>query len=146
MKLRVTIDAQSFDVEVGSLDARPIPVAVDGETFMVWPEENEQAAQSAEQPPAAIPVAVMAPVRVPAPSNAAAAGGMKTVMAPIPGVIISVSVKAGDKVTFGQELCVLEAMKMKNIIRANRAGTVAAVCVAAGDQVRHGQALVEYTD
>jgi biotin carboxyl carrier protein len=68
------------------------------------------------------------------------------VTAPIPGVIISIAVKEGDIVKFGDEICVLEAMKMKNAIRANRAGKVAAICVTIGDQVRHGQTLIEYTD
>lgn len=150
MKIRVVIDAQSFEVEVGDLNVRPIPVTVDGDTFMVWPDESgsltkqaeakaaeiaERAAQVSAQP------ATQAAARMAAPAN-----GVKTVPAPIPGVIISIVVAEGDSVSFGQELCVLEAMKMKNVIRANRAGTIAAVCIAAGDQVRHGQALFEYTD
>jgi biotin carboxyl carrier protein len=70
----------------------------------------------------------------------------KSVLAPIPGVILSIAVKPGDAVVFGQELCVLEAMKMKNQIRANRAGKIAELRVAPGEQVRHSQVLFEYAD
>jgi biotin carboxyl carrier protein len=68
------------------------------------------------------------------------------VTAPIPGVIVSINVKAGDVVTAGKELCVLEAMKMKNSIRAARAGTIAAIRVAVSEQVKNGQVLMEYGD
>ncbi len=47
MKLRVRIDDQSYDVEVGDLNTRPILATVEGETFEVWPEENGKAPQAA---------------------------------------------------------------------------------------------------
>jgi biotin carboxyl carrier protein len=147
MKLRVTIDAQSFDVEVGDLKTRPVPVTVDGDTFMVWPEEEKQAAKPVERAASAgISSSIPAPIHVEAPSASGQVEKTRSVLAPIPGVIISISVKEGDAISFGQELCILEAMKMKNIIRANRTGTIAAIRVAAGDQVRHSQVLLEYTD
>jgi biotin carboxyl carrier protein len=67
-----------------------------------------------------------------------------TVTAPLPGVIISIDVKAGDVVKRGQSLLTLEAMKMKNAIRSTREGTIAEVHVANGDQVQHGQLLVSF--
>jgi len=140
MKIKVTIADQTFEVEVGDLQARPILATIDGETFEVSPETAAAAAAPAAS-------ARPAPVAAPAASRApAAGGGGKQVVAPIPGVIISITVKPGDEVKVGQELLILEAMKMKNAIRANRAGTVAAILVAAGDQVRHSQPLIEFTD
>ena len=68
----------------------------------------------------------------------------KAIYAPIPGVIDSVAVGPGDVVSMGQEVCVLEAMKMKNIIRAPRAGQVAVVHVSAGQHVKHNDLLLEY--
>lgn len=144
MKLHVKIDEQTFEVEVGDLNARPVLATIDGETFSVWPEaaENGHPAAGAVQP-----TPVTTPAKPAAPAAAANGGNRaKIVPAPIPGVIISVAVKEGDSVVFGQELCVLEAMKMKNIIRANRPGKVAQVCIAVGDQVKHGQPLIEYSE
>jgi len=152
MKLRVTIDDQSFEVEVGDLNARPILATVDGETFEVWPEENGKSSQAVAQnaiplpgsrAPGATAPAVMTPNTI---ADITAEAKTKVVLAPIPGVIIAVSVKAGDSVSFGQELCVLEAMKMKNMIRATRSGKIGAIHVTAGDQVKHSQVLIEYTD
>jgi glutaconyl-CoA/methylmalonyl-CoA decarboxylase subunit gamma len=68
------------------------------------------------------------------------------VLAPIPGVIISIDVKPGDTVEHGTTLCVLEAMKMKNAIRATRAGKIGAVQINVGETVRHNQVLIEFAD
>ncbi len=65
------------------------------------------------------------------------------VVAPIPGLITSVAVAVGDKVAAGEQLLVLEAMKMENEIAAPMSGTVAAVHVSPGDTVEKGAQLVE---
>jgi biotin carboxyl carrier protein len=59
-------------------------------------------------------------------------------------VIVSIAVQQEDEVSAGQELLVLEAMKMKNSIRANRAGKIAAIGVSVGQHVQHNQVLVEF--
>ncbi len=142
MKLTVKIEDQVFQTEVEDVNVRPVRVWVDGEAFDVYPEEHLATASPMPQPQSA-PLPPTPPAAQPEHASSAL---QHLVAAPIPGVIITVNVKAGDSVQFGQDLCVLEAMKMKNLIRANRAGTVAAVRVAVGDQVRQGQALLEYTD
>lgn len=68
-----------------------------------------------------------------------------TVVAPIPGLIFLIKVQEGETVIPGQELCVLEAMKMKNVIRAPRAGQIASVKVSNGQQVAEGDVLVEFS-
>jgi oxaloacetate decarboxylase alpha subunit len=93
----------------------------------------------------AVPAPVAAPAAVAAPAPVAAAvpaGAGETVTAPLPGKVLSVAVKAGDAVNKGDELCVIEAMKMGNSIRAQRAGTVVDVQVSAGDAVAFGATLV----
>jgi len=62
--------------------------------------------------------------------------------APMPGKIISISVKAGDKVEKGQPLLVMEAMKMEHTISATADGTVGEVFYGVGDQVTEGAELV----
>jgi 3-methylcrotonyl-CoA carboxylase alpha subunit len=76
-----------------------------------------------------------------APPEAAAGGGGK-VVAPIPGRIASVLVTAGDAVTRGQKLVVLEAMKMELALSAPADGIVGAVRCAVGDMVEEGRELV----
>jgi len=63
--------------------------------------------------------------------------------APMPGRVAAVRVAPGQRVAKGEELLVVEAMKMENALRAPRDGVVRAVHVAAGDMVAPGRALVE---
>jgi 3-methylcrotonyl-CoA carboxylase alpha subunit len=73
--------------------------------------------------------------------EAAAEGGRLT--APMPGKVVSFSVKAGDAVTKGQALAVMEAMKMEHTIAAPADGTVAELLYAPGDQVAEGAELLK---
>ena len=63
--------------------------------------------------------------------------------APMPGTILEVQVKEGQRVREGQTLLVMEAMKMEHRIQAPRAGEVLAVNFATGDRVNMGDTLVE---
>jgi 3-methylcrotonyl-CoA carboxylase alpha subunit len=71
----------------------------------------------------------------------AAEGGRLT--APMPGKVVSFAVKAGDKVSKGQALAVMEAMKMEHTIAAPADGTVAELLYAPGDQVAEGAELLK---
>ncbi|XP_062480672.1 propionyl-CoA carboxylase alpha chain, mitochondrial isoform X4 [Pezoporus occidentalis] len=62
---------------------------------------------------------------------------------PMPGAVVAVSVKPGDMVSEGQEICVIEAMKMQNSMTAAKTGKVKAVHCKAGDTVGEGDLLVE---
>ncbi|XP_036055475.1 propionyl-CoA carboxylase alpha chain, mitochondrial isoform X1 [Onychomys torridus] len=62
---------------------------------------------------------------------------------PMPGVVVAVSVKPGDMVAEGQEICVIEAMKMQNSMTAGKMGKVKSVHCKAGDTVGEGDLLVE---
>ncbi len=65
--------------------------------------------------------------------------------APMPGKVVSFSVKAGDKVSKGQALAVMEAMKMEHTIAAPTDGVVTEVLYAPGDQVSEGAELLKLT-
>ncbi|XP_016059327.1 PREDICTED: propionyl-CoA carboxylase alpha chain, mitochondrial isoform X1 [Miniopterus natalensis] len=62
---------------------------------------------------------------------------------PMPGMVVAVSVKPGDMVAEGQEICVIEAMKMQNSMTAGKTGKVKSVHCKAGDTVGEGDLLVE---
>lgn len=66
-----------------------------------------------------------------------------TLCSPMPGVVVAVSVKPGDMVAEGQEICVIEAMKMQNSMTAGKTGKVKLVHCKAGDTVGEGDLLVE---
>ena len=71
-----------------------------------------------------------------------AQSGPTEVHAIIPGVVVTVSVAAGEAVTAGQQLLVVEAMKMQNELRAPRDGTVERVAVATGTTIEVGDLLL----
>jgi biotin carboxyl carrier protein len=139
MKYIVKIDDQRFTVEINDLHARPVVALVDGEAIEIYPEEAgllpaETPLQASKTP--SIPVSNGTP--------RSSSVDVKVVRAPIPGVLIALSVKAGDEVGYGQELCVLEAMKMKNTVRASHAGRIAAVHAAVGQTLNHHDPIMEY--
>lgn len=128
----VTVVA-SYKVELGgsqSISVQPAPA---------------QAAQAPAPAPAVAPAP--APQATPAPQPAAApapaaSGAGKAVTSPLPGVIVEISVKVGDSIKAGQQVAVLEAMKMENAIEADHAGTVTAIHVNKGDSVLEGVPIV----
>ncbi len=99
------------------------------------------AVQAAPAPAAApAPQAEAAPVQEApaqaAPAPAAAPAGGTSVNAPMPGLILRLNVKVGDKVKLNDEIVIMEAMKMENPIYAPCEGTIAAIHVSQGDQLQ----------
>jgi len=137
MKVNLSIEGKQYQVTLKDLTTRPIIAEVDGQTYEVWPEE-EQASIPATT--SSTPTPVVAATAAPVP----AAAGSLTLTAPLPGVIISVEVREGQSVTSGQELYVLEAMKMKNSIKANWNGKIASIQVNPGDLVKHNQPILTF--
>jgi biotin carboxyl carrier protein len=144
MKIHVKIQGKSFEVKIGDIQARPIQAEVDGEVFEVWPEETLVPSETS------LPVSSTPQVSHPVQpidsdgSHTKSKAKSSSVIAPIPGVIIEISVNIGDSVSYGQELCVLEAMKMKNSIRANRDGSIKKILINIGDHVHQSQILMEF--
>jgi glutaconyl-CoA/methylmalonyl-CoA decarboxylase subunit gamma len=144
MKIHVKIQNKTYVVRIGDIHARPIQAVVDGENYEVWPEEMTLPAQDYQPPSASVENAIKpAAIEEPAASTEEM---IKQVKAPIPGTIITIRVAEGEQVKYGQELCILEAMKMKNSIRSSRAGKIATVLVKEGESVKHSQVLMEYDD
>ena len=67
----------------------------------------------------------------------------RPINSPLPGVVLNVLVKEGDTVQRGQNLVIIEAMKMENEIKADGPGIVKRILVHKGDTISEGQTLVE---
>lgn len=147
MKYRITIDGQVYEVEIADLHARPLMVTVDGEPIQVDVERLlNHAAPSAQPSATPRPVAPTVPPPMSSvPTGVAPRAGL-TVRAPIPGVIVALLVRPGDQVAYGQELCTIEAMKMRNNIRAARAGRIAEILVSPGQTVNHNDPLMRFEE
>ncbi|GHU34176.1 hypothetical protein AGMMS50256_27450 [Betaproteobacteria bacterium] len=147
------IDADNFEVVVGD-DTYQVSLTGDeglGET-VIAPGLAANAAAAPAAPrkaasprPAPAATAAAKPAATPA-RKPAGGGGKGTLSAPMPGVILEVNVKPGDTVTKGQQVAVLDAMKMHNMIGASQAGTIAEVYVTAGQSVDHGTPLLKFKE
>jgi glutaconyl-CoA/methylmalonyl-CoA decarboxylase subunit gamma len=163
MIVKVKIEEQTYQVEISDIQQRPIIAIVDGDEFEIWPEGEpakpvggivtNNATKQYHNPPGVVPTEPAIGIS-PKHDNNKAIGHtppasndtLLFVRAPIPGVITAVDVQAGSDVSVGQQLCVLEAMKMNNSIRASRAGRISVVHITTGQHVKHHDVLIEYAD
>lgn len=144
----VTVGRQHFDVTLSA--AEDLPEAV------ISPEmaANGNSGPESMAPLSAAPFRPAAPGTLPslvpaapppiAPSPLRASRG--SILAPMPGTIVAVAAKPGDRVTAGQMLLKLEAMKMVNAIKSPRDGVIAAIPVQTGQSVTYGQVLVAFVE
>jgi propionyl-CoA carboxylase alpha chain len=68
----------------------------------------------------------------------------KFLLSPMPGLLVSLAVEAGQAVKAGDELAVVEAMKMENVLRADKDGTVLALRTEPGDSLSVDQVILEF--
>ena len=139
--LRIKVGDNWYNVEVGELTQSPVQVTVEGETFLV--EVEGLPTQSISRPRRG---RIQTPgIVVPPPSTRGSAGsGPDNIIAsPLSGRVISILVRPGDRVSAGQEVCVVEAMKMEQSIRAARDGVVKEILVQPMDSVRTNDPLIE---
>jgi biotin carboxyl carrier protein len=132
----VTVEGTSFDVQIESARPPVYRVRVDGRTETVhcvtdgasvhvfWRGRGYR----------------IDPPRKPLAGSGIAEGSLAS---PMPGRVIDVHVLAGDRVSAGQPLVVIEAMKMETVLRAPRDGVVQRVSVRSGDRITAGQPLVD---
>ena len=122
MKYKVTLNGKIYEVEVEV-----------GKVVLL--DEYEACAP--------VPAAVQAPAPAPAaaPASVTLSAG-EPVNAPMPGNILRIDVKEGDKVKAGQTLLILEAMKMENEIASPKDGTVVQIVTSKGAVVETGMPLI----
>jgi glutaconyl-CoA/methylmalonyl-CoA decarboxylase subunit gamma len=143
----VTIQDKTYHVEIPDPGATPLQIIVDGEAFIVGVVGTELVADPA--PLASIPRPTLQPsplpplprVALPRPIVPTAAHVGGEIVAPMPGTILSVAIEVGQQIEAGHVVCVLEAMKMKNPIRATHTGRVTEIAVQAGQTVAYGDLL-----
>ncbi len=137
----VTVNGIPFEVEMKQ------PVKAGKQKFRIANEATDDkggvsSADSAKTTPTGSCSASSANAEAAASKKASASAGGKPVVAPLPGTINDIKVKVGDKVSAGDTVVILEAMKMQNNIEAETSGTVASINVNKGDAVMEGDTLV----
>jgi len=141
-QFQITINDTSYEVEI--LDdprQEEVLVRVNGEEYTVKSDLAGQTAAVAASTP--VQQRVSTPMAAPSTPSTTVAVGPGTIKSPLPGVIVSVKVSSGQQVKANDELCVIEAMKAMNVIRAPRDGKVGKVYVTKGVNVAHGAPLMD---
>jgi biotin carboxyl carrier protein len=141
----VFVGDKRYEVSLSGDEDLPEATITPGYQPAVDPARQTTAASATAPNAARSPQAPIA-VRRPAAAAPTSGTGGATLSAPMPGVILEIFVKEGDVVERGQQIAVLDAMKMHNVIRAPRAAAILEVCVEAGQAVGHGDALVRYQE
>lgn len=138
------INGNKYTVGVGDIDGNHVHVEVNGVAYNVEiDEEGKQKISSVpgvQKRPAAAPRTETGEKVIATPT--VQSGGADAVKSPLPGTVMSISVKVGDTVNAGDTVCVLEAMKMENNIHTQKGGTVKSILVNAGDVVADGADLM----
>ena len=133
-KLNFNINGKHYEATIAEIEHNVAEVELNGKKFTVEVERAEAVVPQIATPR---PAAAAAPVAAAPAAAPKVAAGANAIVAPLPGSVVSISVKAG------QQLAVIEAMKMENEILAPADGTVKAVHVSAGQAVQQGDALIE---
>ena len=134
----ITVNGRTFDVQLIEKRGSAIRFAVAGREFSVDVSYTNRPTPPAQHAPVA-----SRPTPEPARQTPKSASSNE-VIAPMPGIIVSVKPKAGEIVKLGDTVAVIEAMKMENNITSPRAGTILEVLVSAGQEVGNGQPLVRF--
>lgn len=116
-------------------------ITVNGTAYEVFVEEGDAVGAAPQAAPVSAPAPAAAPAPTAAPAPAGAQGGVK-VVAPMPGTILKMNVKVGDKVEPNGLVCILEAMKMENEIFSEKGGVVASINAPAGASVQSGDVII----
>jgi biotin carboxyl carrier protein len=148
----VRIGARRWPYRVLARTREGATVEIAGETLVIagWPTDEpsptKPVAVAGELTSVRVTSATGGTVAAPSPGAAAGAappGGSGAIVPPMPGRILEVRVAEGQAVAANELLLVLEAMKMRNEVRAPRAGTVRRLRVRPGDSVRANEPMLE---
>ena len=136
---RIRVGQQWYTVQVGDLNTSPIEVVVDGESFQVEVEGVPETALPRRARSRSSDRLAPPSLR----SETSSSQSDDVIRSPMPGRVISIMVRPGEQVSTGQEVCVIEAMKMEQSIRVGRSGVVKTIHVQPMDSVSANDPLME---
>ncbi len=135
-KFDFTIKGNKYSTWIKEMDGNIAKIEVNGTKYKVEIHQEVKKTKT--------PTLVRKPVvRKPGEGAVPAGPSVGAVKAPLPGNIFKVLVKEGDEVNAGDNLLIMEAMKMENEIKAEKKATVASIKVKEGDAVLQGAVLIE---
>lgn len=134
---KFSINGTSYSVDINNIEGQVIELELNGTPYTV--NIDKEIKQPTKTPKIVRSIAVPSTDSAPQAKTNAGVGSVKS---PLPGVILEVNVKMGDKVSVGQNLLILEAMKMENKIDSDLSGIVTDIKIQRGDSVMEGDVLI----
>ncbi len=122
--LRIKIKDKWFEVEVLEFSTKKAVFLVDGEQMIVTPGSKVTLDTPSEQSFSDLSIS-------------------KSFTAPMPGTVIELLVEVGQKIDEGEEVCILESMKMQQVLRSEVSGVVKRIVASEGDQILDGQVIFD---
>jgi len=139
-KFNFIINGNAYDVEVLGFEENIAKIEVNGTHYNVEVQKELKMTKTPTLVRAEAPKPTVKESKIPKTITQTTNMAIK---APLPGTIISVLVKPGDKVALGQKLLTMEAMKMENNVMSEKDGVVKTVLVKPGQSVAQSEVLVE---
>jgi glutaconyl-CoA/methylmalonyl-CoA decarboxylase subunit gamma len=139
-KFKFAINGNNYEVEILGFEDNIAKVEVNGTMYDVEIQKDLKVPKTPTLVRAEAPKPTLKETKIP--KNITRTTNL-SIKAPLPGTIIQVLVKAGDKVAIGDKLLTMEAMKMENNVVSEKNGTVRVVNVKPGDTVMQNDVLVE---
>ena len=137
-RMKVRVNGQSYDVEVGDVYHSPVEVLVDGEAYLVELDPEAGIAPRMRR------ASLQRDRKEDQPGlRGITEGNEKIIRCPLPGKVVSVSVVKGQQLAAGDEICVLESMKMEQSVRIAAAGTAKSIKIKSNQTVIAGAPLIE---
>jgi len=132
--MRLKVNNAWYDVQVGDVYQSPVEVVVDGETYLV---------EMGTAGTAGLPRMRQAP-KVEQPGlRGITEGDERVIRCPLPGKVVSVMVTKGQVLEAGDEICVLESMKMEQTVRMAKGGTVKNIKMKVDQAITAGSPMIE---
>ena len=144
--LKVRVGPRWYKVEIDDINTDPVKVKVNGKEFeIILHDKPELQSQMdyVEQPMEDSRDSETDRYEKP---NGISSKPLRLVKSPMPGTVLSISVEIGDYVSPGDDVCLLESMKMRQVLRSDIGGKVGSILVVPGESILGGAPILELFD
>lgn len=141
-KFKFTINGNQYETDIINVEDNVAEIEVNGTLYTV---EVDKEIKTIKTPKLVREVSIASTDSHPSvakTSSPTSPKGAGSINSPLPGVILDIFVKVGDRVKVGQKLMTLEAMKMENLIESDKEGIITSVTKQKGDSVMEGDLLI----
>lgn len=145
-KFKFNIQGNSYDVNILNFEENQVEVDVNGVIYNVELEQKIPLIKTPKLVRSTVSPSTESDSAIAKTANPLTPKGAGLIKSPLPGTILSVNVREGDRVKIGDKLLVLEAMKMENNVNSDKEGKIVLLKVHPGDSVLEGDILLQIGD